>query len=278
MRTLCLMQPNLCGGDAVRWQQFLAGRGLFNSRVDGVFGHLSDQATRSYQTNTNVGNSGSVDDATLTQAANDGFAGLGTPGMDASMNCAPFAAQLATAGIQFVARYYSRFSGKALSPEEANALSQAGLQLVVVYQDAGDTIDSFSADKGRDNATRALAQAAAIGQPAGSGIYFSADFDPDEGQIAGPLTDHFRAIHDAFAAAGNPYRVGVYGSGLLCASLLAAGLVQLTWLSQSTGFRNWLAYCPQANIVQSAPSRNLVGVSIDDDIAQTDDYGQFRLG
>jgi len=278
MRTLCLTQPNLCGGDAVRWQQFLAARGLLNSRVDGVFGHLSDQATRAYQNKNAINGLGAVDAATLSQAANDGFAGLGVPGMDAMMNCGPFASQLAGAGIQFVARYYSRFASKALTAAEANALALAGLQLVVVYQDAGDSIASFSAAAGRQNATAALAQASALGQPAGSAIYFSADFDPDEAQIAGPLTDHFGAINDVFAAAGNPYRVGVYGSGLMCGTIRDAGLVQLTWLSQSTGFRNWIGHCPQANIVQSAPSRNLVGVSIDDDIAQTDDFGQFRLG
>jgi len=278
MRTLCLTQPNLCGGDAVRWQQFLAGRGLFASRVDGVFGHLSDQATRTYQTNSRIDAGGVVDAATLSQAANDGFAGLGTPGMDAMMNCAPFASRLAGAGVQFVARYYSRFAAKAMTAAEANALAQAGLQLVVVYQDAGDSIASFGADMGRQNATAALAQASALGQPAGSAIYFSADFDPNAVQIAGPLTDHFRAINDVFAASATPYRVGVYGSGLMCGTIRDAGLVQLTWLSQSTGFRNWIGHCPQANIVQSAPSRNLVGVSIDDDIAQTDDFGQFRLG
>jgi len=277
MRTLQLMTPNLSGADSAFWQQFLAGRGVLNSRVDGVFGPATDQATRAYQTARSMDGHGIVDAATLAQAAADGFSGLGTPGMDASVNCAPFAAQLAGTGIQFVVRYYSKFSSKAVTRAEALALSQAGLNMAVVYQDVQDAISFFSADLGRQNATAALAQAAAIGQPAGSAIYFAADFDPTPEEINGPLKDHFRAVNEVFAASPTQYSVGVYGSGLMCGLMRNAGLVKYTWLSQSTGFQEWTSFRPDANLVQSAPSRSLLKISIDDDTAQTADFGQFQV-
>ena len=277
MRTLQLQSPNLSGADAALWQQFLAGRGVLNSQADGIFGHATDQATRAYQAARSMAGNGIVDSATLTQAAGDGFAGLGTPGMDASVSCASLAPQLPSQGIQFVIRYYSKFSSKAVTRAEALALSQAGLKTVVVYQDVNNAISFFSASLGRQNATAALAQAAAIGQPAASTIYFAADFDPTANEINGPLMDHFRAIGGVFAASSTPYGIGVYGSGLLCGLMRNAGLVKYTWLSQSTGFQEWASFRPDANLVQSAPSRPLLTISIDDDIAQTADFGQFQV-
>jgi Domain of unknown function (DUF1906) len=79
-----------------------------------------------------------------------------------------------------------------------------------------------------------------IGQPAGTPIYFAVDYDASQADVSGVISQYFRGIADAFNTIGsnNPaYSVGVYGSGLVCSSLLNAGFVRFTWLSQSTGFR-----------------------------------------
>ncbi|HLK66086.1 MAG TPA: glycoside hydrolase domain-containing protein [Bryobacteraceae bacterium] len=282
MRTLQPSQPDMTGSDVTAWQKFLIGRGAAIT-ADGDYGPATAQATRDYQASRGLTPDAIVGPTTLSQAVRDGFGGAGNgvmlPGMDASVNCTAFAAQIASAGMNFVVRYYSRVKSKAITRSEALALSSAGVNLAVVYQDVNDNVQFFSAAQGKQNATAALAQASALQQPAGSAIYFAADFDPDPGQVTGPLTDHFRAIHDAFSDASASYRVGVYGSGLLCGQLQSAGLAACTWLSQSSSFRGSASFRSQAHIVQIAPSRTIFSgqLSIDDDIAQVPDFGAFRV-
>src|SRR4051812_43293265 len=81
---------------------------------------------------------------------------------------------------------------------------------------------------------------------------------------------------------GRPtYRIGVYGSGLTCKTLLDLGLVKLTWLSQSTGFRGTPEYNPSRrwNLLQLLP-KPLCGISVDPNIVTPDkpDFGQFSAG
>lgn len=278
MRTLKLQTPRMTGSDVSRWQQFLTGRGVFSGAIDGVFGPATDGATREYQTSRGLGADGVVGLATYSQAVRDGFAGA-SAGMDASVDCAPFASGIVAAGMKFVARYYSKFAGKAMTRAEALGLSQAGLQVAAVYQDIQNDIQYFSPALGQQSAARALAQAAAVGQPAGSAIYFAADFDPTPAQLSGPMMDHFREVAQAFSAGPAQYAVGVYGSGLACRTMRDAGLAAFTWLSGSTGFRESESFRPQANLVQIAPSRTICGgrLAIDDDVAQTASFGAFQV-
>ena len=272
----------MTGSDVSAWQQFLTAQGVFSAAIDGVFGPASAQGTRDYQTSRGLDADGVVGPGTYAQAVRDGLAGTGggvtAPGMDASVNCAPFAACILAAGMKFVARYYSQSASKALTRAEALALSQAGLKLATVYQDVNNGIQYFSAALGQQSAVRALAQASSVGQPAGSAIYFAADFDPTADQAGGPLTGHFRAVAQAFSAASTQYAVGVYGSGMACRTIRDAGLAKFTWLSGSTGFRESESFRPQANLVQIAPSRTICGgrLSIDDDVAQTESFGAFQ--
>jgi len=66
--------------------------------------------------------------------------------------------------------------------------------------------------------------ATGTGQPAGSAIYFAVDFDPNADQVRGPISDYFRAVSQAFAAAPTRYAVGIYGSGLACRLIRDADL------------------------------------------------------
>jgi hypothetical protein len=95
---------------------------------------------------------------------------IGISGMDASANCSVLAAPIATTGRKFVARYYSKFPGKVLTHTEALSLSTAGLHVVTVYEDTNNDIQFFTPALGSANATLALQQAKALGQPAGSAI------------------------------------------------------------------------------------------------------------
>jgi peptidoglycan hydrolase-like protein with peptidoglycan-binding domain len=280
MRQLRVEKPPIRGTDVMDWQTFLINQGLLTDVADGIFGPSTAKASRDYQTNVGIGADGVVGPFTLARALDGGLTSTAEPlqaGMDANVNCTELASNIAVARIKFVVRYYSKFSSKALTLTEARALSGAGLQLMTVYQDTNDKLEFFTTDIGAEQARRALDLAGGIGQPEGSAIYFAADFDPAPDDVRGPLMEYFHAVHDVFAT--SPYSVGVYGSGLACRLIRDSGFAKFTWLSQSTGFRDYRAFLPQADVVQAAPARDLIPqkLNIDDDIAQSADFGAFQL-
>jgi peptidoglycan hydrolase-like protein with peptidoglycan-binding domain len=273
----------MTGPDASDWQTFLKSQGLFQSTVDGDFGPKSDLATRAYQSSTGLPADGVVGPNTIARAVIDGYqksTGASVAGMDSRTNCLPFSDRIFGEGMKFVARYYSDFSSKTLTPAEAQQLSSRGVGLIAVFEDSNNSVDLFSTDIGKSHAAKALQLAAAIGQPAGTAIYFAVDFDPTLENVQGPISDYFNALQGALAAATAQYVLGVYGSGLTCRVLRDSGLATFTWLSCSTGFREYSTFRPQADIVQLAPERNLFDgqLSIDDDIAQSEEFGVFRVG
>jgi Domain of unknown function (DUF1906)/Putative peptidoglycan binding domain len=275
MRHLQLQTPNMTGPDVSDWQ-------ALQSTADGHFGPISDSATRSYQARAGLDADGVVSDQTMTKAVADGYVattGAHLFGMDTNVNCSRFAQDISAAEMKFVARYYSDSSSKTLTAAEAQKLSDAGLNVVVVFENSNNSVERFSAEIGQAQAAKALQLAAVVGQPAGSAIYFAVDFDPSTVDITGAIAHYFGAIKSIFDAAQVRYNVGVYGSGLTCRVIGDAGLAKFTWLCGSTGFREYSAFRKRADIVQLAPERNLFDqLSIDDDIAQSAEYGAFRVG
>lgn len=281
MRHLELQTPNMTGPDVYDWQMFLKNQSLFPGNVDAVFGPQSDTQTRAYQTGAGLTVNGLVDADTMAKALIDGYqstTGANAGGMDAMTNCVSFAEQIAGQGMKFAARYYSDNTTKALSLAEAQALSAAGVNIISVFENSNNAGRFFSSDIGNSQAASALQQAAAIGQPPFTAIYFAVDYDAAPADVQGPITDYFTAIKSVFAAAPVQYVAGVYGSGLTCSAMRDAGLVQFTWIAGSIGFAGYSAFRQHADIVQLAPHRTLVdGLDIDDDIAQSAAFGAFRL-
>jgi hypothetical protein len=204
-------------------------------------------------------------------AANDG-------GIDCALDCSKLATDIAGHGLQFVARYYrgkSKFP--ALTAKEAVALSSANMKIVTVWESRSDVIGHFSHSTGVDEGTSAYRQALVVGQPPNTPIYFAVDADFDSEEIAGPITDYFRGIADGFNAIGQQspvYAIGVYGSGLVCSSLLAHGLARFSWLAMSTGWRGSKTF-NDWNIKQGKPTINL-GIDHDADQGRPG-YGGFRV-
>jgi peptidoglycan hydrolase-like protein with peptidoglycan-binding domain len=285
MRTLKLQTPHMRGSDVTDWQNFLITKGLLASgTADGDFGKDTSAATRGYQTSAGLGADGVVGPLTYHSAVRDGLTSSTRPltlGMDASSNCTTRTACILAEKITFVMRYYSRSASKRVTLAEARAISGAGLNIGVVYQDRQDRLEDFTAAKGRNAANEALAQASALGQPSGSAIYFAADFNPSSEEAQGPVAEYFQAVNDVFrsAGAGISYRVGVYGSGLTCRLMRDSSLAAFAWLSQSTGFREHALFRPRAHLLQIAPSRKICSgkLAIDDNVGQTADLGTFRL-
>lgn len=171
--------------------------------------------------------------------------------IDVSYPCEKYAAALRRAGVETVIRYYTRDSvpsaAKRLHRSEALALTSAGLRIGIVYEGRrGNDITYFDNDVGlKDGAFARMYAQHTIEQPAGTAIYFGVDTDADprrgKDEINKRVIPYFRGVAQALAEDNGEsrYVLGVYGSGAVCQALLDAGLVQLTWLAQSTG---WTGY------------------------------------
>jgi hypothetical protein len=206
--------------------------------------------------------------------------------IDAAQNCAAAAACLRQAGITTVVRYYSEFTqlpGKRLTRAEAAALAAAGLQLGAVYQDAQNAPQHFSLARGLARGAYAFRYAeATIAQPPGSTIYFSVDFDATAADVDAVVLPFFQGIGQAFATAsgGVPdYKVGVYGSGLVCRLVLDAGFAACAWLAAARGWQETAQFDASGRWhLKQNPESTLCGLSVDtDDVnPQQPDFGAFE--
>jgi hypothetical protein len=156
-------------------------------------------------------------------------------GVKAPFELTQYAISIKQQGIDFAIRYYSHHAGKNLSLAEARALTDAGIQIGVVWE-TGAHVNYFSRAQGcADGAAAYLMAQTVITQPSGSAIYFAVDFNPGADEIEGPITRYFEGVNQAFKAAlpGEPqYQVGVFSSGACCEAMVAGGLATLSWLSQ----------------------------------------------
>lgn len=190
-------------------------------------------------------------------------------GFDTTANCSHSAADIASAGYEFVGRYLSRSSWKVISAGEVGALKDAGLSVVLVYEDGPTASSYFSEDRGTSDATRAAQQAAAIGAPPTTTLYFAVDYDASAADIAGPITAYFQGI----VSAATGFQIGVYGSGATCSAITGAGLASKGWLACAKGWAGYAGYQPSASIEQALPT-TVLGLSVDPDTGNGA-YGGF---
>jgi hypothetical protein len=200
-------------------------------------------------------------------------------GIDASVNTASQVACIAAAGKKFIARYYARGNKpKILRRAEALAISQGAMKIVAVWEDGYPTGPAyFTRPQGVSDALEAHARADEIRQPHNTAIYFAIDYDASAADVAGPIREYFRGVAEGLASAGSGaawYYVGVYGSGAVCESILAAGLARYSWLAQSTGWRGYYTFMVW-NIKQYAQT-TLCTINVDPDDAKAG-YGEFQV-
>jgi Domain of unknown function (DUF1906) len=199
----------------------------------------------------------------------------GPLGIDLAMDTSNVVDELRGGRIDFVARYYRNPTSSlpALSPQEARKLASLGLKLVAVWEQNSPDPENLSRSSGYNDAFSAYEQAKAVGQPAGSAIYFAIDFNAHELE---PAKEYFRGIAAGLAAAGGgraEYDVGVYGSGAVCDAIKRAGLARYSWLTKATSWDGSLDY-NDWNIKQG----EALPFSFDNDSDEArGDYGGFRL-
>jgi hypothetical protein len=88
------------------------------------------------------------------------------------------------------------------------------------------------------------------------------------------IMSYFQEAKGRLMRAG--YRVGVYGSGLVCNMLQRSGLADLCWLAAPTSWPEFHDYYPtkEWRLVQ-LPTMRCGGRSVDFNLANGTDYGQF---
>jgi hypothetical protein len=210
--------------------------------------------------------------------------------IDTPLNTTSSLACLSSKGVRTVIRYYnfsnSRiFPEKALQLAEAQAIGAHEMQAAVVFQQRQNQVGDFSELKGIAAGRRAYRYAHDnIGQTPGSAIYFSVDFDASSDELKNNVTPYFEGLKRAFAeeSGGAPeYRVGVYGSGLVCTSLAEKGLIEFIWLAMSRGFRGTkeALRAGQFHLAQRAPAQILCGLDVDFNDSNPDkpEFGGFTV-
>jgi hypothetical protein len=199
----------------------------------------------------------------------------GPLGIDLAMDTSNLVEELRGGRIDFVARYYRNPTSSlpALSPQEARKLASLGLKIVAVWEQNSPDPENLSHSSGYSDALSAYRQAKAVGQPAGSAIYFAIDFNAHELE---PAKEYFRGIAAGLAAASGgraEYDIGVYGSGAVCDAIKRAGLARYSWLTKATSWDGSLDY-NDWNIKQG----EALPFSFDNDSDEArGDYGGFRL-
>jgi hypothetical protein len=193
----------------------------------------------------------------------------------------PFLDKLKSLQVSTVIRYYDHvnetISGKTLLPAETELLARNGFDVAVVFQHHNNQIASFTIARGNADSRRSLALASQNKQPVGSAIYFGVDGGWSSPQDVAAIKKYFTAASAVVRAAG--FKVGAYGSGLVCQQLLDAGLADYCWLSNARswpGFDNFHATSRWA-LTQSAP-RDCGGKNVDFDFGNESlrEVGQFR--
>jgi hypothetical protein len=191
-----------------------------------------------------------------------------------------FLTTMRAAGVKTIIRYYDHedetLPGKTLRRSERDAILINGFRTAVVFQHHNDQLASFTTLRGRLDAERSLALAAENAQPRGSAIYFGVDGAWQTSYELANILAYFKEVNAGLAGSG--YRVGVYGSGLVCDVLQYSGLARLCWLGAPTSWPLYHAYYQTMNwgLVQLRTSQ-CGGRSVDFNLVNgiIVDYGQF---
>ena len=183
-------------------------------------------------------------------------------------------------GIKTIIRYYDHedetLPGKTLRKEERNLIVENRFKIAVVFQHYNNQFGSFTVERGRQDAGRSLTLARENSQPQGSAIYFGVDGPWQTAYELANVAAYFRELKTRLAGFG--YRIGVYGSGLVCNMLLSTGLAELCWLGAPTSWPDYHTYYQtrEWGLAQLRTSQ-CGGRSVDFNLAndRLTDYGQF---
>jgi hypothetical protein len=179
----------------------------------------------------------------------------------------PSPSTLHSSGYTFAARYLSHdTTGKNLSAAEVTSLKNAGVDVVVVWEQGGsDVLQGYN--EGVSQATAAEQQALADGMPATRPIYFAIDFDASASQET-----VINAYFDGVASVIGRARTGAYAGYYAIKRLFDAGKITWGWQTYAWSGGLWDA---RAQLRQTKNDVIVGGVDCDLDSAVAADFGQW---
>lgn len=137
---------------------------------------------------------------------------------------------------------------KAMTHEEIQAITNAGLNIFPIYQDGGADPSYFKYEQGFSDATKAVAAATALNIPDGEIIYFAVDYDFNEAQCEEKIIPHFEGIAKYMNETVMNYKVGVYGARNICSTICKKGLACSSFVADmSTGYSGNLGFTMPEN-------------------------------
>jgi hypothetical protein len=197
-------------------------------------------------------------------------------GFDADVDCTAIAVPAFRKGVRFIARYLAPHDA-ALTVAESQAISDAGIYNISICEHAAEQALGGSSVGTADGRTAANA-ARDLGQPIGSAIFATADYDVLVGQTTLPLA-YLKSFAASVRAWG--FKVGIYGNGNICQAALDAGLVDYTWLAGGMGMTGSQTFAAsgKATIIQDVGDKAGfdLGIDIDSDSAYITDFGGWKL-
>jgi len=184
----------------------------------------------------------------------------------ASKLTATSAKALVKEGITHVGRYLSA-AGKGLTKTEVTAITNAGLKIFSIYETNPIKLSYFTVEQGKVDAAAAEKLAKALGQPEGSVIYFTVDYDAQKNDF-----DEILAYFKAVVAGSKCYKVGAYGSYSVLDYLHSKKVVDYYFQTYawSKGKENDFAH-----IYQYKNDTKLAGVAVDLDEIKKNEVGAW---
>ncbi|TWE01178.1 LysM repeat protein [Neobacillus bataviensis] len=164
-------------------------------------------------------------------------------------------AGLKSNGIQYIARYLGN-SWKSMDKPEADAILDAGLKIVSIWETNPTNAAYFTKDKGISDAKEASSYANTIEQTEGSAIYFAVDYDAQPSDMASIL-NYFSGVRDGM---DKSYKVGVYGSYSVLQTLYRSHAVDFYWQTTSWSRGNVADF---NHILQYQHNTTLAGIQVD---------------
>jgi len=166
------------------------------------------------------------------------------------------AKKMAAAGMRFTCRYLvpPSMSWKRLTRTEAELITAAGMKVVSVFQRGTSDVKGGATNGTRDGKA-AYQEAALVGQPPGTAVYFAVDYD------AQPVD--YNAIEAYLLAAAKElpgYLVGVYGSYAVIEEMAKRSACQRFWQTYAWS-KGKLSKA--ANLYQYQNGQTLVGHTVD---------------
>lgn len=193
---------------------------------------------------------------------------------------------LKEAKYKFVCRYYTDYSNprhtwKLISKNEAQMISNAGLDIVAVYEARGPK-KTYSRKTGKQDCINAINCAEKIGQPCNSTIYFAVDsrlYYYDNSKIKN-LDEYFKGINEEMVlykktSGYKGWDLGIYGSYCVVEYMYNKCSILHFW--QTAAWSNG-KISDKAHFLQYKLNTSDCHINpVDIDLAYDSSFGQFRV-